>query len=76
MSAKNTNVALANCESNNDVVMVPEAPMIVRVVIQDATRGFEVFYASAWVQLVRVFQVVGVGSNRMETDGWRRTPRD
>ena len=77
MSAKNISVAMSEGKTrfaarHHDAVMVTKTSMMVRVVVHEVTRCIEVFCASAGVKLVRVFPVVGGGSNHSETKGWRR----
>ena len=81
MFAKNTGVTLTEGEPHfaalhNHAVMVPDASIMVRVGIQEVTRGIEMFRASAGVKLVRLFPVFGGGSKHRETDGVEHTSRE
>ena len=46
--------------------------MMVRVGFREVTRGIEILCASAGVKLVRVFPVVGWGSNHSAAEGGGR----
>ena len=56
--------------------MVPEAAVMVRVRVDEVSRSIEMVCASAGVKLVRVFPVVGVGTNHTTTEGGGRQAGD
>ena len=61
---------------DHDAVMVPDAAVMVRVRVDEGSRSIEMVCASAGVKLVRVFPVVGVGTNHRTTESVGRQARE
>ena len=81
MSTKNTNVALSEGKPHfsprhHDAVMVPDAAVMVRVRVYEGSRSIEMVCASAGVKILRVFPVVGGGTNHRTTEGGGRQARE